>query len=649
MNIKKRAYLATVVIFFSFLLIIGLNYYSQSKIEEAESAVELISEEINFLEKMKFEHFVFITTLEEDFLKNKKTDLESELHKCSLTQFFKKFHIDEKSLPDYLQQDFLKAEQAHEDLHKLVEIFNKKYIFIPSTLNDDIDEALIDKYRWLLGGVNYIFDSSLPLHNQCKIQEHIKKVDVDFLKSINLEHLITYLKDMDKEDKLLHAELNRLKSLPQEERIKLYKTKIYPQFDRLVSSIEKYMQQIKKIEANNKEYETKIIYDSFNDLRTIIKFIDDYIDYLKAKEKQLLKEAKETKSLMNMLEIIAILLALSGFVYLIYTIRYIVSRLEFLKEHISSIGLDLTKKIEIDVNDEIGEVSEHINHLLDNMQTTIKSAMQISENNSKTSTQLSKTGKDVVTKVNEEIEYLNTINGAIKKMSEDMDYSRTEAGKTKEDIFQTYHELQSAVNRIRGLINNINNVAIKENEISEKINNLVSSTEDIKNILSIIKEIADQTNLLALNAAIEAARAGEHGRGFAVVADEVRNLAEKTQKSISEIDSTINVIMQHVQEAYDQIKVNTEDMNVLVEEANETQENINASMNKISNSTVEVEKLSNTFEELNEDSNLITKEVDNIYVIAKNNANNINEMLQAINNLNQMINELNENLKKYKV
>jgi len=649
LSIKKRAYLATVVIFFSFLLIIGLNYYSQHKIEEAESAVELISDEIGFLEEMKFEHFVFITTLEEDFLKNKKTDLESELHKCSLTQFFKKFHIDENSLPDYLKEDFKNAEKAHEDLHKLIEIFNDKYKFIPKSINEDINEALIDKYKWLLGGVNYIFQTGTPLRNECKIQEHINKHDIDFLKSIKLEGLINYLEDMDKEDKLLHEELNRLKSLSQEERIKLYKEKIYPQFDRLVSSIERYMSQIKKIESDNGVYETKIIYDSFNDLRTIIKFIDDYIDYLKKKESKLLKEAHQTKKFMNTLEIIAVLIALGGFVYLIYTIRYIVSRLEQLKNHISKIGLDLTKKIDLESNDEIGEVAKHINTLLENMKDTIKSAVYISQNNSQTSKQLTQKGEDVVKRVNEEIEYLNTINGAIQKMSSDMDFSQQEANKTKEDIFKTYNELQKAVQRIKNLIENINSVAYKESEISQKINNLVSSTEDIKSILNIIKEIADQTNLLALNAAIEAARAGEHGRGFAVVADEVRKLAEKTQKSISDIDSTITIIMQHVQEAHEQIKSNSDDMNILVEEANETQQSINESMNEISDSTHEVEKLSNTFEALNKDSSLITKEVENIYVLAKENAGSINEILRAINSLNEMINELNENLKKYRV
>ncbi len=165
---------------------------------------------------------------------------------------------------------------------------------------------------------------------------------------------------------------------------------------------------------------------------------------------------------------------------------------------------------------------------------------------------------------------VNTLGESLQVMEKRTEGSRVELQNNTEQLQSTLETMKGTTfvelnSMIDTTIGRIDTIAQKETELADNLQSLVSSANETKEILSTIGDIADQTNLLALNAAIEAARAGEHGRGFAVVADEVRKLAERTQKSLAEISATINVLVQAISDSSESLNLNKEDMMNLTE------------------------------------------------------------------------------------
>ena len=154
--------------------------------------------------------------------------------------------------------------------------------------------------------------------------------------------------------------------------------------------------------------------------------------------------------------------------------------------------------------------------------------------------------------------------------------------------------------------------------------------------------------MLALNAAIEAARAGEHGRGFAVVADEVRKLAERTQKSLAEINSTISVIVQSINDASDHMSKNATKIELISQDASQTEIDINKSVDAIEISINQVDETVNGYISNSKDIENMIKEVSNIEHISSQNQETIDEISTASSNLTQMTTGLNDLLKGYK-
>ncbi len=192
-----------------------------------------------------------------------------------------------------------------------------------------------------------------------------------------------------------------------------------------------------------------------------------------------------------------------------------------------------------------------------------------------------------------------------------------------ESLEDVVKKLDNSVSQMEVLEKQIFHTHEGEIALSEMLQALTSNAEDIKGVLDIIADISDKTNLLALNAAIEAARAGEHGRGFAVVADEVRKLAESTQKSLTEINASVNVIVQSISDASSSVENNAQSALELVEISKDLQTSLHEANEEIA--TTQQRSITN-----NENSNLIKEEALNSIELTSTEVENMQKTKQSI-------------------
>jgi methyl-accepting chemotaxis protein len=279
-------------------------------------------------------------------------------------------------------------------------------------------------------------------------------------------------------------------------------------------------------------------------------------------------------------QVVQLVVAFVVFIHDIDEKKYGVDTAKSLIESLKN--FDVSKKIELDTrfSNEYSQMVKEINTFKSRIQDT----MSVTEMSSKIDDEvnsLNVLSKQMQSSYESSLDKSNHMAKSIEIINAESDKNLEFSAQTLESLENTQTTLHETTNNMLALSEQIQGVHESEMELSENLHNLTQDADQIKSVLSVISDIADQTNLLALNAAIEAARAGEHGRGVAVVADEVRKLAENTQKSLTEINASVNVIIQSVSDASEKVKVNAEGAIKLVELSGVMQDKMHVSMNDI--------------------------------------------------------------------
>ncbi|GAA9107311.1 methyl-accepting chemotaxis protein TlpB [Helicobacter pylori] len=234
---------------------------------------------------------------------------------------------------------------------------------------------------------------------------------------------------------------------------------------------------------------------------------------------------------------------------------------------------DLRAKIDVgDRNDEISQVGRGVNLFVENARLIVEEIKGISTLNKTSMGKLVQITQETQKSMKNSSTTLNSVKNKATDIASMMNASIEQSQGLRKRLIETQGLVKESKDAIGDLFSQITESAHTEEELSSQVEQLSRNADDVKSILDIINDIADQTNLLALNAAIEAARAGEHGRGFAVVADEVRNLAGRTQKSLAEINSTIMVIVQEINAVSSQMNLNSQKMERLSDMSKSVQE-----------------------------------------------------------------------------
>jgi len=365
-------------------------------------------------------------------------------------------------------------------------------------------------------------------------------------------------------------------------------------------------------------------------------------------EAEVLAQPNAIRNSIFLTSAVVLLLAIGGALYLVHL--FLSRPLEKFKTTMLEVGTtqNLTLRLNTNAPEELAMIAQSFNDLMENLQRLLHNAKEVSSENASVASQLSSTSLAVGNNVEKSVEVVNKAAKNIDHVRATIAKSIHEAQEGKEEIMQANQTLQTTKEQVVNLASKVQENAALEVELAHRIQALSSNASEVRGVLEVIYDIADQTNLLALNAAIEAARAGEHGRGFAVVADEVRKLAERTQKSLSEINATVTVIIQGVSDASEQIGKNSKEMEALAASAQEVEQKIGTTAQIVFKAAQNNDEMVKDFEASGAEMETVSSVMEEVNSLSNGNARSVEEIGSAAMHLKELTEKLSQDLERFK-